>query len=258
MHTHPETLVDQWQVEKHNWIGASWNSGVALKRAATVAECCGAPCGFLTPAHDGQNIRNQLYSFYQGCLEIFLLCPMFFFFFLTLINRTLVHYCMIGYSLSEYTRIPPDCNRASDFSPLGKTSAGKLCIAGVPGRKCSESWVTQPHQARECSSLSGLASFVFWFVCFSFSTVPPPPPIITHLSLDGKWSSHLPWNVALASIWYAYNLAAPKCSSVEWLTRQLIGDGSNHKFPPHSLPLSKAIFPRLDGFCFLRLCIFFS
>lgn len=45
---------------------------------------------------------------------------------------------------------------------------------------------------------------------------------------------------------------------MEWLTRQLISDSSNHKFSPHSLPLSKAIFPRrrLDGF-FLRQGDFF-
>lgn len=47
--------------------------------------------------------------------------------------------------------------------------------------------------------------FVCWFVCFS-----PPPPI--YLSMANVFSS----NVALSPIWYAYNLAAPDCSSAEW------------------------------------------
>lgn len=97
--------------------------------------------------------------FYQGRLETLALCLITY---LMLINRTLVHFCMICYSLSEYThaaRLQP-C-----FSPFRKTSAGKLCITEVPGRKRGESRVTQSHQARECSSLSGLALFVCLVVC---------------------------------------------------------------------------------------------
>lgn len=102
----------------------------------------------------------------------------------------------------------------------------------------------QSHQARECSLLSGLALFVCLFV------LAPPPQFISQWQM----SSHLPWNVALSPIWYAYNLAAPDCSSAEWQTQQLIGDSSNPNFSPHSFALSKAIFSQrcLDGFCWRR------
>lgn len=117
--------------------------------------------------------------FYQGCLETVALCPITY---LTLINRTLVHFCMICCSPSEYThaaRLQP-C-----FSPLRKTSAGKLCIAEVPGRKRGKSRVTQSHQARECSSLSGLALFVWLVGCFCFSIGFPPP----HHPFISRWQT---------------------------------------------------------------------
>lgn len=157
-----------WQVEKYNWIGASWNTGVALKTATgSVAERCQAPCGFDSSTWWTEHQKPA--SFSQGCLKTFLLWPITY---LTMINRTLVHFCLICYSLSEYTQTPR-LQSWYRLQPTQKTSAGKLCTAGAPGRKCSESWVTQPHQARECSSLSGLALFV----CLSFSTIFPPSPI---------------------------------------------------------------------------------
>lgn len=88
----------------------------------------------------------------------------------------------------------------------------------------------------------------YWVVVCLFVLAPP-----LHHPFISQWQMvfYLPWNVALSSIWYAYNLPAPDCSSAEWLTRQLISDSSNDNFSPHSFALSKAIFPRrrLDGFC---------